>query len=567
MVYSCALWDHGDGAGDDTAGLATAQRRKLDHFASRVGARDGHVLDVGCGWGALLDRSVRQHGARGGVGLTLSPAQQAFAAARQVPGVEFRLESWTDHDPAQGYDAITCIEATEHFATDALDADEKVEVYRAFFERCASWLPPGGRVGLQLICLDNVGHRGSRAGRGPASELIRTQIFPESMPASLSELTVAWEPDFRLDEFLEHTAHYGRTFRAWMLRARAAAARADALVGADAVRTFFQYFAAGEVFFRLREHALYRVVLSRRPAPKVWTAPIKLGPDLPPPAPAASPSAVQSHYDVSNEFYRLWLGPTMAYSSALWADGATLDEAQVAKQDFFARHVTPARGARVLDIGCGWGANLRRMVENHGASHAVGLTLSPAQRRYAPDLDIRLEGWQGHEPEAPYDAITSYGAFEHFAADGSRSAERVAAYRAFFEQCFRWLRPGGRLGLETIAHDDAPDTSTPRGRGPLGDFVLELFPESISPHLCELVLGFEPWFEVEVLRSDGADFARTFRAWTAGLRASAAEAEALVGAETVRRFRRYLASSEAQFRLRILPNYRVVLHRRPSVRR
>jgi cyclopropane-fatty-acyl-phospholipid synthase len=182
-------------------------------------------------------------------------------------------------------------------------------------------------------------------------------------------------------------------------------------------------------------------------------------------------------------------------------------------------------------------------------------------------VDVLLESWQDHVPAGPYDAITSYGAFEHFARDGSRGAERIVAYQRFFEQCFAWLRPGGRVGLETISHDDAPDTSAPLGRGPLGDFVLALFPESFCPHLCELVLGFEPWFEIEALRSAGADFARTFRAWTLALRAAEADAVAAVGRETVHRFRRYLASSEAQFRLGVLTNYRLVLRRRPSVRR
>ena len=96
--------------------------------------------------------------------------------------------------------------------------------------------------------------------------------------------------------------------------------------------------------------------------------------------------------------------------------------------------------------------------------------------------------------------------------------------------------------------------------------MLDLFPESICPHLCELVLGFEPYFEVEVLRSDPEDFARTFRAWQVALRTRGAEAEAIVGEPLVRRFRRYLAASEIQFRTRILTNYRVVLHRRPAFR-
>ena len=126
------------------------------------------------------------------------------------------------------YDAISCIEATEHLASDALGADEKVEVYRAFFHRCAEWLRDDGRLGLQLICLDNVGHEGSRAGRGATSELIRVDIFPESMPASLSELVLGWETDFQLERFLDHHDHYVRTFRAWGLAYRAAEACAHA---------------------------------------------------------------------------------------------------------------------------------------------------------------------------------------------------------------------------------------------------------------------------------------------------------------------------------------------------
>ena len=320
-VYSCALWDEDDPRDQ----LDVAQQRKLDFFATALGVRGGRVLDIGCGWGALLDRFVSLRGASGGVGLTLSESQGALAAQRQVPGVQSRVESWVDHRPAAAYDAITCIEATEHLASDRLDADAKVEVYRAFFSRCAEWLRPGGRLGLQLICLDNVGHAGSRAGRGAASELIRLDIFPESMPASLSELVLGWETDFELELFVEHHAHYRRTFRAWGMAYRAAEARARSLVGDVTARTFARYFAAGEVFFRLREDALYRVVLRKRPEPKVWTRLLRPSdlahapqPDVAPSRPAligsgASAAAVQAHYDISNDFYALWLGPTMMY--------------------------------------------------------------------------------------------------------------------------------------------------------------------------------------------------------------------------------------------------------------
>ena len=220
LVYSCALWEMSDR--DET--LARAQQRKLDFFAERLGVRDGRVLDIGCGWGALLARFSQAHGMSQGVGLTLSDAQARFASRRHVPNVDYRVESWIDHVPNAPYDGVTCIEMTEHLASDLLDVDEKVEVYRAFFTRCASWLRREGRMGLQLICLDNVGHDGSRAGRGPLSELIRVDIFPESMPASLSELILGWETHFRIVEFLDHPRHYQRTFRSWGVAHRAAEA-------------------------------------------------------------------------------------------------------------------------------------------------------------------------------------------------------------------------------------------------------------------------------------------------------------------------------------------------------
>jgi len=577
MVYSCGWWEAGEGHDS----LAWAQHRKLDFFADRLKVRGSRVLDVGCGWGALLDRFVRVHGAASGTGLTLSPGQAGFAALRNLAEVSYLLRNWTDHEPDEPYDVVTCIEATEHFASETLDPDEKVEVYRAFFDRAASWLRPGGRMGLQLICLDNVGHAGSRAGRGPFADLVLSDIFPESMPASLSELVLGWETHFELDEFHDHPDHYQRTFRAWTLAYREQEALAQELVGPAACRTYARYFAVGEAVFRLREHSLYRVILTKRPEPKTWAVTVRPS-HIPAPADAdrggptgASAAAVRSHYDVSNSFYELWLGPSMMYSSAMWADSETpadLERAQQRKIDFFAARALPGPGPRrVLDIGCGWGWNLRRLAEARRITAATGLTLSRAQLDYltqhpVPGADIRLEDWNDHDPGEPYDAIFSFGAFEHFARDGTTGPQRIATYRRFFRSCMEWLAPGGQLALETIAHDGAPDTDAPLGRGPLGDFVLSLYPESLCPHLGEIVLGFEPFFEVEVLRSDPADFARTCRAWLTALREHEHEAAAAVGEQTVRQFRRYLASSEIQFRTRTVTNYRLVLHRRPAVR-
>ena len=572
LVYSCALWD------DDPAdSLRVAQERKLDYFAAAIGAPGARVLDIGCGWGALLDRFVRHHSATGGVGLTLSPAQLQRARARQVDGVEFRLEHWADHEPSGSYDAIVCIEATEHLASDALDVDQKVAVYRAFFDRCAAWLPEGGRVGLQLICLDNVGHIGSRPGRGPMSELIRTAIFPESMPASLSELALGWDTWFRLEQFVDHSSQYVRTFRAWNAALRANRERAERLVGGEVLRRFSRYFATGEVMYRLREDALYRVILSRRPAPKQWV--VQLRPSaLDSPrgvADGASREAVQSHYDVANEFYETWLGPTMLYTSGWWEPGDDPTDRStpaLRKIDRFAAAVLPGPGARVLDVGCGWGAVLARLIGEHGVAGGVGLTLSRAQCSWAAahpvePVETRLESWEEHDRSARYDAIVSFGALEHFARDGSDGIDRVDRYRRFFERCHEWLRPEGLVGLETIIYDDAPDTASPLGRGPLGDAVLSLYPESTCPHLSEVILGFEPWFELHVLRSDADDFARTCRQWHRALRANWTAAVAAVGESTAADFKRYLAASEIQFRLRAITNGRFVLRRRDRIKR
>jgi cyclopropane-fatty-acyl-phospholipid synthase len=287
-----------------------------------------------------------------------------------------------------------------------------------------------------------------------------------------------------------------------------------------------------------------------------------------------SDAAVRAHYDISTEFYALWLGPTLMYSSGMWhpSGGASLEEAVAAKIDFFAAAVMPDGPVRLLDIGCGWGGNLRRLAGAGAVDTSVGLTLSTAQYDHAvahpvAGADILLQSWSEHRLDQQYGAIFSYGAFEHFARDGSAGPDRITAYRRFFARCFAWLPPGGRLGLETIAHDDAPDTDRPLGRGPLGDSVLSLYPESICPHVSEVVLGFEPYFEIELLRCDAADFARTCRVWLQRLDDHRSDAVSLVGPDTYRRYRRYLAASEMQFRTGSITNVRVVLRRRSELRR
>jgi cyclopropane-fatty-acyl-phospholipid synthase len=256
----------------------------------------------------------------------------------------------------------------------------------------------------------------------------------------------------------------------------------------------------------------------------------------------AGQPAIGHHYDVGNAFWRTWLDATMSYSCAMWrSPDDDLERAQVRKLDY---HVAEARvhgAARVLDVGCGWGAMLHHLVRAHGVGRAVGLTLSREQLAHmsaeAPDtVEVRLESWSDYRAEAPFDGVISVGAFEHFARQGLSAEQQIEAYRRFFAACRGWLRPGGRLSLQTIAYGDIP-----RGR-PLRDrFIVDhVFPDSELPRLADIARAAEMELEIERVRSDREDYVRTLRAWFARLRANRAAAVAASSEEIVARYERYL---------------------------
>lgn len=282
--------------------------------------------------------------------------------------------------------------------------------------------------------------------------------------------------------------------------------------------------------------------------------------------PGASAEAIQSHYDVGNEFYSLWLDPTLSYSGAMWHPGDTLETAQARKIDFHIEQAG-ARGAeRVLDVGCGWGGVLKRLVTAHGVNKAVGLTLSQAQAEWItaleiPNIEVRVESWSEHQPEGHYDAIISIGAFEHFARLDSTDADRVEGYRAFFSRCSEWLRPGGRLSLQTFAYGSR--RSREEGRRTPGTRFLatEIFPETDPPRLADIVAASDGIFEIEALRNDRGDYAATCKEWLRRLRAHRDEATGMVGEEGFARYERYLQLSTIGFDTGYLALFRVTFSR------
>ena len=282
----------------------------------------------------------------------------------------------------------------------------------------------------------------------------------------------------------------------------------------------------------------------------------------------ASPQAIQYHYDVSNDFYRLWLDQNLIYSCALWEENDTLESAQLRKIDFHVEQARAKNAKRVLDVGCGWGALLRRLIEVHGVEQAVGLTLSKAQAQWLqthphPRLEVRLESWASHTPQEPYDAIISVGAFEHFARLELSPAEKVQGYRTFFSRCHTWLKPGGWMSLQTIAYGNFR-----QGTHDASSFIAtDIFPESDLPRLSEIAAATEHIFELVRLRNDRGDYARTCREWFVRLRANRAAAVQLCGEAVVARYERFLRTFSYSFELGAFLLLRLALRRIDTIRK
>src|SRR5436305_10836793 len=158
---------------------------------------------------------------------------------------------------------------------------------------------------------------------------------------------------------------------------------------------------------------------------------------------------VQAHYDLSDDFYRLFLDPTQTYSCAYFrGEDTTLEEAQIAKIDLSLSKLGLQPGMTLLEIGCGWGATMRRAIERCDVN-VIGLTLSKNQAAHvqksfdemesARSRRVLLNGWE--EFEEPVDRIVSIGAFEHFGLD---------RYDDFFAMAYRVLPVGGLMLLHTI---------------------------------------------------------------------------------------------------------------------
>lgn len=256
-------------------------------------------------------------------------------------------------------------------------------------------------------------------------------------------------------------------------------------------------------------------------------------------------AAIAHHYDVGNEFYRLLLGPSMAYSCAYWADGddASLDAAQQGKCALVARKLGLRAGMRVLDVGCGWGTFAIHVARHHGAS-VVGITVSEQQavlaRRtvaeagVADRVEIRVQDYRDAD-DGPYDAIASIGMAEHVGLD---------ALPGYAAGLFRLLRPEGRLLNHAISRRPGPRPKPSRT-----SFIDRyVFPDGELVPMATMIETIEAaGFEVRDVQSLREHYTLTLRAWLANLEADWDRAVALSSAARARIWRLYIAGSALAF--------------------
>ncbi|BBZ46011.1 cyclopropane mycolic acid synthase family methyltransferase [Mycobacterium parmense] len=262
----------------------------------------------------------------------------------------------------------------------------------------------------------------------------------------------------------------------------------------------------------------------------------------------------QSIYDISDEFFGLFLDPTMGYTCAYFErDDMTLEEAQNAKFDLALGKLALEPGMTLLDVGCGWGGALRRAIERFDVN-VIGITLSRNQFEYSKamlariptgrNVEVRLQGWEEFEDKV--DRIVSIGAFEAF---------KKERYAAFFERAYDILPDGGRMLLHTIL---AYSQKQMHARGislTMSDvrfirfIYTEIFPGGQLP-AQEQIFDFaqSAGFSVDQVELLQKHYERTLNMWAANLAANKEMAIALQSREVYDRYMHYLTGCENFFR-------------------
>lgn len=251
-----------------------------------------------------------------------------------------------------------------------------------------------------------------------------------------------------------------------------------------------------------------------------------------------SRESIAYHYDVSNEFYRLWLDPEMVYSCAYFKDfNQSLADAQTDKLDYICRKLRLQPGQKLLDIGCGWGALAIWAARHYGVS-VHGITLSEQQHQYAntrirqeglqDKVSIELKDYRDLSGEHQYDRVVSVGMFEHIG---------VANFPTYFGMVKYVLKPGGLFLNHGITND------TGWQKTPITKFMNRyVFPDGELARISDVQLAMEQaGFEIIDVEGLRRHYAQTLRHWVQALESQQEKIRTMVDERTYAVWRLYMA--------------------------
>ena len=263
---------------------------------------------------------------------------------------------------------------------------------------------------------------------------------------------------------------------------------------------------------------------------------------------AANRENVHYHYDVSNEFYALFLDPEMVYTCAYFRDwNNDIATAQQDKLQMICRKLRLKPGERLLDIGCGWGALVCHAARHYGV-HATGVTLSSEQAELAR-AKIRRLGLEGRVEIQLQDYTKMQGQFDKISSIGMFEQVGIANYPTYFSSVNRLLRPGGLYLHHTIARpakrDDKAFAKHAKEYAALTRYI---FPGGELDHLGMSIANLQRHgFEVHDVEGWREHYARTCRLWHDRLLENQAAAEAAIGSVKTRLWLAYLAGCSLAF--------------------
>lgn len=272
---------------------------------------------------------------------------------------------------------------------------------------------------------------------------------------------------------------------------------------------------------------------------------------------------IQHHYDVGNDFYKLWLDPLLVYSCAHFPHpDATLAEAQEAKLDLICRKLQLQPGDTLLDIGCGWGSLLRWAVKHYGVK-GYGITLSQEQvefnqKRIAEEglggqLDVELRDYRELPKQPTYDKIVSVGMIEHVGIEN---------YPVYFQSALQALKPGGLFLNHGINSSDRWNGSS------VGERFINryIFPDGELARLSTTLAAAEDaGWEVADVDAWRIHYAKTLRHWAANLEREGDRASQLIGDRKLQIWRLYLLGSAMAFEENQMGVNQVLLRRKQDL--